>query len=397
MSSRLLTADAQPWLDGHGDWSWPGRRSEAAELRPPAWVPAVPPQLEPVLAGSSGALAGGAHGRLERSRSLAWWILVGLLLAALALAVAVTAIGRSEAERLAGLSTTHKRAPGPLDAAALAAAVAPQLASLEPMTESRAGSVISHATFGSPSLHYQGSFYSYVPAACAAPPGRCPALYLLHGRDGHANAFLEMGIQSTLDRLIARHAIPPMIVIMLQDRPTLQDWKDLAGHHSATYVVEVQELTDRMFRTIPQRWARAIAGSSMGGFGAMNVALANPLRFSVVESWLGFFNPLDEELQSARPVIERLGLSAFLYGAAEDPVAVPSEDPEFAASLRADGAQARGVIYPGGHTLEKIREHLAAGIAFAGRSLLAAQRRAAHEAAAEARAGLGGGARSARS
>jgi len=394
MSSRLLTADAQPWLDGHGDWSWPGSRSEAAELRPPAWVPAVPPRLEPVLAGSSGALAGG---RLERSRSPAWWILVGLLLAALALAVAVTAIGRSEAERLAGLGTTRERAPRPLDAAALAATVAPQLASLEPMTESRAGSVVSHATFGSPSLHYQGSFYSYVPAVCATPPARCPALYLLHGRDGHAYAFLEMGIQTTLDRLIARHAIPPMIVIMLQDLPTLQNWKDLAGHHSATYVVEVQELTDRMFRTIPRRWARAIAGSSMGGFGAMNVALANPLRFAVVESWLGFFNPLGEELQSARPVIQRLGLSAFLYGAAEDPVAVPSEDPEFAASLRADGAQAQGVIYPGGHTLEKIREHLAAGIAFAGRSLLAARQRATREAAAEARARLRGGARSARS
>jgi enterochelin esterase-like enzyme len=397
MSSRLLTADAQPWLDGHGDWSWPGRRSEAADLRPPAWVPAVPPQLEPALASSAGTLAGGARGRLERSRPLGWWILVGLLLAALALAVAVTAIGRSEAERLAGLSTTHRRAPGPLDAAALAATDAPTPATIERLAESHAGSVISRVTFHSLSLHWGGSFYSYVPAACAAAPGRCPALYLLHGRDGHANAFLEMNIQGTLDRLIAHHEIPPLIAIMVQDRPTLQNWKDMEGHHSATYVIEVQELADRMFRTIPQRWARAIAGSSMGGFGAMNVALANPLRFSVVESWLGFFDPLGEELAAAQPVIKRLGLSAFLYGAAEDPVAVPSEDPDFAASLRADGAQARGVIYPGGHTLEKVREHLVTGLEFAGRSLVAAQRRASREAAAEARARLSGGAGSARS
>src|SRR5205807_752279 len=106
---------------------------------------------EPALAGSAGTLPRGARGRLERSRPLGWWILVGLLLAALALAVAVTAIGRSEAERLAGLSTAHRRTPGPLDATALAAAVAPQLATLEPMSESAAGSVVSHATFGSPS------------------------------------------------------------------------------------------------------------------------------------------------------------------------------------------------------------------------------------------------------
>ncbi len=222
-------------------------------------------------------------------------------------------------------------------------------------------------------------------------------LYLLHGRDGHPEAFLEMGIQRTLDRLIARGAIPPLIVIMPQDRSSLQSWKDLAYHRSATYVVEVQELADRMLRTIPSRAARAVAGSSMGGFGAMNVALANPTRFSVVESWLGFFNNLGDDLEGARPVIERLGLRAFLYGAAEDPVAIPSEDPEFASALRSAGAQATGVIYPGGHSLEKVGEHLVTGLEFAGRSLLDAERRAAREAATTVGARAGGGARAARS
>jgi S-formylglutathione hydrolase FrmB len=48
----------------------------------------------------------------------------------------------------------------------------------------------------------------------------------------------------------------------------------------------------------------------MGGYGAMNVALGNPRRFSIVESWLGFFNGLEDELQAARPVIAREGLHA---------------------------------------------------------------------------------------
>jgi S-formylglutathione hydrolase FrmB len=399
MASRLRTADPQPWLDGHGDWSWPGLRSEAADLHPPAWVPALPPRLEPALAGRSGALAGRARGRREASRPLAWWLLVGLLLTALSLAVAVTIVGRPQAERLIGLAAPPERVLAPPGPAALAAVVAPPLPALEPVSQSRAGSRVSHTSFYSPSLHMDGSFFAYVPPACAAPPGRCATLYVLHGRDGHPDAFLEMGIQRTLDRLITRRSIPPLIVIMPQDRPGLQSWKDLTYHHSATYVVEVQELVDRMFRTDPERSARAIVGSSMGGFGAMNVALANPLRFSVVESWLGFFDNLGDELHAARPVIERLGLHAFLYGAVEDSVAIPSENPEFAASLRAAGAQAEGVIYPGDHSLEKVRDHLAAGIEFAGRSLLAAQRRAALEAAAAAgaRARIGGGARNARS
>ncbi len=282
----------------------------------------------------------------------------------------------------------------PDSSATLAAGVAlPPLPSLEAVDRSGSGSIVAHARFYSPSLHADGSFYAYVPAACAVPPGRCASLYLLHGRDGHPEAFLEMGIQRTLDRLIARGSIPPLIVVMPQDRSSLESWKDVPSHQSATFVVEVQELADRMFRTVPTRAARAIAGSSMGGFGAMNVALANPTRFAVVESWLGFFNSLWPSLQAARPVIQHLGLHAFLYGAAEDPVAVPSEDPEFAAALRADGAQAEGVIYEGGHSLEKVHAHLVAGLEFAGRSLLAAEHRAAREAAAGDRARLGGGAR----
>jgi len=393
MSSRRRTADLDPWLDGHGDWSWPGLGGEAAELRPPAWVPALPPRTAPALAGASAAAAR-LSGR-QPSRSLAWWLLVAFLLAALSLAVAVTVVGRPQAEELVGLRTARDRVAAPTGPASLV--LPPQLPAAVPVSRSRSGSLVSRARFYSPSLQAEGSFYTYVPPACASPPGRCATLYLLHGRDGHPEAFLEMGIQAMLDRLISRGAIPPLIVVMPQDRPGLQNWKDLASHRSALYVVEVQELADRMFRTIPSRSARAIAGSSMGGFGAMNVALANPLRFSVVESWLGFFNNLWPSLEAARPVIGRLGLHAFLYGAAEDPVAVPSEDPEFAAALRADGALAQGVIYPGGHSLEKIREHLAAGLAFAGRSLLEAERRAAGEASAVARARLGNGVRGARS
>src|SRR5205814_735852 len=79
--------------------------------------------------------------------------------------------------------------------------------------------------------------------------------------------------------------------------------------HSASYVVEVQELVDRMFRTIASRAGRAIAGSSMGGFGAMHVALANPERFAVVESWLGFFDVLSPELQADALVSPRIGLT----------------------------------------------------------------------------------------
>ena len=294
--------------------------------------------------------------------------------------------------RLAAVAAPPRRAPRPEwrslggnrpgRRARRAAAGARADAGGEPrFTPIRAASVVEQARFHSASLGSEGSFFVYLPAAYATAARRYPVLYLLHGRNGHAEAFLEMGIQASLDGLISRHVIAPMIVVMVQDAPGLNNWRDLGTRHSATYVVEVQELVDRMFRTIPSRSGRAIAGSSMGGFGAMNVALSNPLRFSVVESWLGFFDNLHESLRADRPVISRLGLHAFLYGAEEDPVAVPFEDPEFAAELRAAGARARGVIYPGGHSLEKIRAHLDYGLLYAGRSLVAAEHSAASRAA----------------
>ena len=70
-----------------------------------------------------------------------------------------------------------------------------------------------------------------------------------------------------------------------------------------------------------QRGGRAIAGDSLGGYGAMRIALENPYRFGVVESWLGFFDGLGPKLQAARPVIAALGLQAFVYGAASDRIA----------------------------------------------------------------------------
>ena len=134
-------------------------------------------------------------------------------------------------------------------------------------------------------------------------------------------------------------------------------------------MLEVQQLVDRMLPTLATRAGRAIAGDSMGGYGAMNVALGNPQRFSVVESWLGFFNGLEGELKEATPTIEREGLHAYVYGGAADKIADPSEDAPFAASLRAAGASAHGVVYEGGHSMETLEAHLGHMLLYAGRAL----------------------------
>ena len=194
-------------------------------------------------------------------------------------------------------------------------------------------------------------------------------LYLLHGNNQPATAFLELGLQGQLDTLIARHEIPPLIAVMIQGGRGANNWRDHGTRRYESYVLEVQELIDRMLPTVAARGARAIAGDSMGGYGAMNVALGHPQRFSVVESWLGFFNGLSDELRAARPVIARDGLHAFLYGGASDSIADPSENAPFAAALRAAGASAHSAVYPGEHDMETLHAHLAHMLRYAGSAL----------------------------
>ena len=371
MSGAIKASRSQLWLESLGDWAWPGRAPAAeALLALPSWVAASPPRLEPAVAASQHSGWAPSRGR-PTPRAL---LLAGLLGALAAVCGALALKGSLTLDRIIGTPVASR--PVPADTSGAGATAGAPLPGLVPVSHDSAGSAIDRASFRSSALAGEGSFLVYLPPNYTSVD-RYPVLYLLHGQDGHATAFLEVGLQHRLDRLIERGAIPPMIAVMIQDRSGLDNWRNVGRRHSETYVVEVQELIDRMLPTIATRAGRAIAGSSMGGFGAMHVALANPYRFAVVESWLGFFDNLGGELRADRPILSRLGLHAFLYGAEADPVALPEEDPAFAAELRAAGAQAKSAIYPGGHSLEKVREHLDAGLLFAGRSLRDAQRRAA--------------------
>jgi enterochelin esterase-like enzyme len=344
------------WLEGLGEWSWPGQANVAVEALPPPWVPAFPPRREPAL-----AIPETPAWRAEHARRL----LIGVLLSALAaVCVALALNGQLSVERVLGIQTST---PAVKDLSRSSLAVSPigTLPTLAPVSQDTAGSSIDQASYTSAALHSGGSFYVYLPPGYGSTTSRYPVLYLLHGNNQPATAFLQIGLQGELDSLIAHHVAPPLIVVMIQGGRGANNWR--WGYES--YVLEVQELIDRMLPTVATRDARAIAGDSMGGYGAMNVALGNPYRFNVVESWLGFFNGLEGQLHADRPVIKHLGLRAFVYGAESDHIADPSQDAPFAAALRAAGAHAKSAVYPGGHSLETLHAHLGSMLAFAGRTL----------------------------
>ncbi len=368
-------------MDTLGDWSWPGTSRPAGEMMPPAWVPALPPRLEPAA-----ALAGAGYGAAlpERRRSRLWRVplaMLASLVAALATGVAVQ--GPGPLERLVGLGGRS----GAVAARFATVPVPPPapLPTLAQQSSDSAGSSIDSATYHSAALGRNGLFYVYLPAGFSASTQRYPVIYLLPGNSQPAEAFLQIGLQGTLDELIAHHVIPPMIAVMIHGGPGANNWHNQGRVGYENYVLEVQQLVDRMLPTVAERDARAIAGDSMGGYGAMNIALGNPFRFGVVESWIAFFNGLSGELHADRGVLHELGLRAFVYGAEDDKIADPSEDAPFAEALRANGATAHSALYPGEHSLQTVEAHLAAQLTYAGRAL-ASEMAAAEQRAARSRA-----------
>lgn len=382
---RTKASRAPVWLESLGEWTWPGQGGTAAvEALPPPWVPAFPPRREAVAP----ALRPGVPAPVRRRRARIRGAITGVLLLAL-LAVSTTlALHRQVAvERFLGLPVAHA-VPRPARAAAgtiSTPAPAQPLPVVKNLSTDAAGSSIDEANFASVALPgHTGSFLAYLPAGYASTYAHYPVIYMLTGDDQSDEAFLQIGLQEQLDRLIASHAIPPLIAVMIQGGPGANLWRNQGALRYESYILEVQELVDRTLPTIPARDERAIVGDSMGGYGSMNVALSNPYRFGTVESWLSFFNGLGPTLAADRPVIQRLGLHAFIYGGAQDHVANPGEDAPFAASLRAAGADAHSAIYPGEHDLQTLQEHLTSMLVFAGRSLRAGQSATARRAPAGA-------------
>jgi enterochelin esterase-like enzyme len=136
----------------------------------------------------------------------------------------------------------------------------------------------------------------YLPPGYALHPlRRYPVIYLLHGVPGRPGAFLatvRMGVVE--DELVALHRMKPAILVMPFGSTgsfTDEEWANGVQPHSAweTFVArDLVRAVDARYRTIRSGSARALAGLSEGGYGALNIGLHHPGEFRVLESWSGY-------------------------------------------------------------------------------------------------------------
>ena len=123
-----------------------------------------------------------------------------------------------------------------------------------------------------------------LPHGYASQDRRYPALYLLHGWNGDYKNWI------TLTNLIAYSERYPMMIVM-PDAENSWYVNSAADRNFADYIIEdlISEIDSR-YRTITAPHRRAIAGLSMGGYGAMRFALKHPNVFAVAGSISGAFS-----------------------------------------------------------------------------------------------------------
>lgn len=143
------------------------------------------------------------------------------------------------------------------------------------------------------------AFMVYLPPSYNTPQAsskRYPVLYLLHGSPGGIRDWLVAGrAGESANTLIATGETSELIMVMPDGngRPGMtSEWANSFDHHQLieNYVYyTLVHYVDQHYRTLADAAHRAIGGLSMGGFGAMNIALHHPTVFGSVIALGGYY------------------------------------------------------------------------------------------------------------
>ncbi len=127
-----------------------------------------------------------------------------------------------------------------------------------------------------------------LPDRYSSGDGRFPTIYLLHGWSGNDT---DWSTQTTVGHLADQYNL----IIVMPDGGYDKWYIDSPvspKNKYETYVgKEVVDYIDHHYRTIATRDARAITGLSMGGFGALNIAINNATDFGAAGSISGGVDP----------------------------------------------------------------------------------------------------------
>jgi enterochelin esterase-like enzyme len=213
------------------------------------------------------------------------------------------------------------------------------------------------------------------------PNQRYPVIFLLHGGHGYPQDWFAKkgGALITLQKLYAAGKLPPSIVITPDGndkRGSSRYWDPQYfdgpnGKVSTAIGDELVKVVQSRYRTLPNPDFWAMGGLSSGGWGAVNIGLHNINNFSILFSHSGYFQDKSGAENSPITYIKIIPTQAnkrlriYLDTG-------KSDTEELDASRKFNQVLSQLKIYnifrefPGGHTWDYWREHLADSLTFVG-------------------------------
>jgi S-formylglutathione hydrolase FrmB len=130
---------------------------------------------------------------------------------------------------------------------------------------------------------------------------RYPVLYFLHGLFENETSWSERGGKQILDNLLSEGQVGKFLVVLPDGGHTFYI-NSMDGHdgYEDFFIQELVPAIDKKYRTIADAAMRGISGSSMGGYGALHLAMRHPDVFGSASSHSAalvpkFPNPLPTE------------------------------------------------------------------------------------------------------
>ena len=146
---------------------------------------------------------------------------------------------------------------------------------LDAATSAPAG-LVTTETVQSHALKAARRVWTYAPPGYAASQELYPTVYFLDG----GNYADWMHVPAVLDRLIASRAIPPVIAVFVEPGERQEEYSRNPAWR--TFIAgELVPLIDARLRTFPSPDRRVIFGSSLGAYGAVDLAVERPDVFGL--------------------------------------------------------------------------------------------------------------------
>jgi S-formylglutathione hydrolase FrmB len=220
-------------------------------------------------------------------------------------------------------------------------------------------------SFVSAALGGRLHFEVYLPDGYDSSRERYPVLYVLHGLPSSASAYTTLRfVERALDTLKRPAiAVVPQGARLGETDPEYAD-RGPGDRWATAIATELPRVVDARFRTIRSRSGRALIGISAGGYGAMQLVLNHLGRFSVVESWSGYFHPTDPtgtqalnlgagtDLHQVLPRVRdtlRVKKTFIAFYVGRGDTRFFAENEAFNQELSEDGVPHVFRAYPGGH------------------------------------------------